>query len=842
MSHKVSVYATVSPSSYKDDYTVEEVLKVVRSPKFKTPTEHLRSLVDPEEARIFKAGQQDEQGRLIKAGHFYGVTWTGRFEGGKTAAHLKEYSRLICMDIDGLTADQVSALIEQLRADEYTHALFVSPSGTGVKWVVKNDVQNLDEHKALFYQLSEYLHDNYQLTRKQDVAKGAKPQIDPSGKNVDRLCFLPYDPDAYHNPTSSVMPLVEDYLSQQKLHAAPTEPTERYAATEPVEDKTRRLLNDCISALQAKRIDLTDTYEAWVEIGFAFASMGDEGRIYFHEVSRLNAGYNYQQCDAKFSELLRNRNGSVSIGTFFRRCEEAMGRTWERSNTITNNASLQRAAVDWPQPKPLHTPLLPVLPVTPDMLPDSLRPWLMDIAHRMKCPPDFVAATCVVMLSALIGTRLAIKPKQRDDWTIIGNLWGGAIGDPSTMKTPSVAEVFKPLYRLMAESREQYEEQLIAYEAERIGYETQKKVYQTQEQDRLKGKAVLSPVEFPTPPQKPTERRFIVNDSTIEKLAELLNENLAGLLVWRDELTGLLAGWDRSGREEDRAFYLEAWNGNGSKTVDRIGRGTTHVSNLCVSLFGGIQPAKLLGYLQAATGYDNDGFVQRLQLAVYPNKPHWQYIDEHPDSYARDTAFNIIKQLVETDISLIGYEADPYNRYPYTRFSEEAQSTFRQWLTEWETQVLPAENGLLLEHFTKYRSLMPSLALVFHVVNCIAQSDSPIPSKQPVSLEAAQMAVRWCAYLQSHARRIYGLLDTINVTAARELLRHLKAGDLKDGFKVRDVAKKGWSNLTTADKVEYALAELVASGWVREVQPPAPATGRPEAPYYLIHPKIFQNE
>ena len=36
-----------------------------------------------------------------------------------------------------------------------------------------------------------------------------------------------------------------------------------------------------------------------------------------------------------------------------------------------------------------------------------------------------------------------------------------------------------------------------------------------------------------------------------------------------------------------------------------------------------------MGYLQAATGYENDGFVQRLQLAVYPDKPQWAYVDEY---------------------------------------------------------------------------------------------------------------------------------------------------------------------------------------------------------------------
>src|SRR5262249_35879776 len=79
-------------------------------------------------------------------------------------------------------------------------------------------------------------------------------------------------------------------------------------------------------------------------------------------------------------------------------------------------------------------------------------------------------------------------------------------------------------------------------------------------------------------PQRPaaaTLRRYKSNDTTIEKLGELLRENPAGLLIVRDELVGLLASWDREGREGDRAFYLDAWNGNTSFHTARTGRGAT---------------------------------------------------------------------------------------------------------------------------------------------------------------------------------------------------------------------------------------------------------------------------
>ena len=87
----------------------------------------------------------------------------------------------------------------------------------------------------------------------------------------------------------------------------------------------------------------------------------------------------------------------------------------------------------------------------------------------------------------------------------------------------------------------------------------------------------------------------------------------------RDELVGLIASWDKSGREGDRQFFLEAWNGTDDYDTDRIGRGTIIIPNLCVSIFGGMQPDKLTAYLeQASDALGNNGLLQRFQLLVYP--------------------------------------------------------------------------------------------------------------------------------------------------------------------------------------------------------------------------------
>lgn len=840
---KISVYGNASPKSFIGDKTVASVVATMRTERFKPPTDTLRCITDVNEARVYKAGEK--RGDDYTPGHFLAALWAGA--AGKEIANnqgLQVHSGLICIDKDNLSPERIASLVEQLQADPYTHVAFISPSGNGIKVVVRTECQTVQEHRAYYAQLTAYYASAYNLTTKDTAPKGTKPNLDPQCKNPNRLCFLPHDPNAYYNPDSAVMPLLDEYrtvLESTPRKAEESGAKEHFASQEPIGEKTRRLVSDSISQLQQRGIDLTEGYEQWVEIGFAFASMGDEGRIYFHLVSQLNPTYDYQPCDAKFTDLLKTRNGSVTIGTFLRRCEEVMGKTWEQTHREHDNQA-QRTAQQWGETTPLKTTLLPVLSVTPDMIPESLRPWLTDIAHRMKCPLDFVASTAVVMLSSLIGTRLTIKPKTRDEWTVVPNLWGAVIGGPSSMKSPSVSEVLKPLTRLALAQRKQFEEEMAAYEILLVDYEAQKKAYAFQAQEKHKGKSIDTPVSYPDAPPKPNERRYMVNDVTVEKLADLLNENPSGLLQIRDELIALLAGWDRSGHEQDRAFHLEAWNGNGQMTIDRIGRGTTHVNVICESLFGGIQPAKLLPYLQAATGYENDGFVQRLQVAVYPDASPWTYVDEEPDKAARDQAYACIQSIAETNFNTIAYPVDDYNKFPFTRFDADAQAVFKEWLTKWETHILPHENGLLLEHFTKYRSLMPSLALLFHVVNCVNLSPPADPAqKQLVSTQAAEMAVDWCNYLMSHARRIYGLLDTVSVEGARTLLQRIQRNQLPDGFKVREVAQKGWSGLATTTAVEAAISELISGGYLRE-ELAAPTGGRPEAGRYRIHPDFLPKQ
>jgi len=503
----------------------------------------------------------------------------------------------------------------------------------------------------------------------------------------------------------------------------------------------------------------------------------------------------------------------------------------------------------WPTPEPVAERLREVPVLNEDMVPRALRPWLGDIANRMQVPLELVVVPAVVLAGSLTGAGCGIRPKRRDDWLEVPNLWGGIIAPPSSFKSPSREQVFKPLGVLEVEAQKHHEAALQEYAVTVEAHKAREEAAREGLRAAAKGKGAMPTAEAvlrelrSNAPEKPTKRRYRSNDPTVEKLGELLSTNPRGVLVERDELVGFLAAMDKEGRESDRAFYLEAWGGKGSFTTDRIGRGEIHIPRACVAVYGATQPDKIIAYLDSALhALGNDGLLQRFQLLVFPDhQGGWHYRDQSPDHDARSTAYGIFRHIAEMDFTTMGATVEAHQEIPAFRFSDEAQDFFRDWLTTLETAKLraPDEHPILVEHLGKYRGLMPSLALIFHVVELAAGGPAG-----PVPLAAAELSARWCHYLEAHARRIYGLVIDATTRAPAELAARIRKGQLTDGFTVRDVYRKGWTMLHTPELAGTAIEELLEAGWLREGTAPEGEgrSGRPRRMPYEINPLVFEME
>jgi hypothetical protein len=291
---------------------------------------------------------------------------------------------------------------------------------------------------------------------------------------------------------------------------------------------------------------------------------------------------------------------------------------------------------------------------------------------------------------------------------------------------------------------------------------------------------------------------------------------------------------DKEGHEDDRAFYLEAWTGTSSFTFDRIERGTIHVPSNTLSILGGMTPDVLIRYVREAVrgGGGADGLLQRFQLAVWPDIAlSWKNVDRRPDEKAAAKAMEVFKRL--DDITAVEVGASLGDGIPFLRFSREAQERFDAWRIELELRLRNGgEHPAFEGHISKYRKLVPALALVLHLANL---------QTGPVSLEALDMALGWAKYLETHARRIYAAAVRPDVTSARELAKHLKRGELTPAFSLRQLYRKGWAALDIKEDAEAAVEMLCELDWLKRVpRPVSPKSegGRPEGPIFAVNPKL----
>jgi putative DNA primase/helicase len=490
---------------------------------------------------------------------------------------------------------------------------------------------------------------------------------------------------------------------------------------------------------------------------------------------------------------------------------------------------------DWPTPSPLPGDLPPVEPFNLALLPDAFQPWIADISERMQCPPDFPAIGAMTAIAAVVGRKIGIRPKRQDDWIVIGNLWGLIVGRPGVLKSPALQEAKKPLARLEAEAGAAYNLLKIQAEAEQEVLEQKRQVNKAKIRELLKqggaDSAELAALVIGSEDNGPVRPRYVVNDSSVEKLGETLNQNPNGVLVFRDELLGFLYNLERAGQEGAKQFYLEAWNGNGRFVYDRIGRGTVEIDACCLSILGSIQPEPLQTYLLTAP---DDGLMQRFQLAVWPDSTRdWRNVDRWPDKVAKDAVWDVFKRLDDLVPFAIGATPVDEGDVPCLRFSEEAQLEFDQWRESLEKRLRTGDLSPAIETvLAKYRSLVPSLALLIHCVD--------VPEGGPVGLTALIKACAWTEYLESHAHRIYSAKLAPAILSARALAAKIKAGKLADRFTVRTVYQNGWSRLSTTELAQQGINLLVELDWLRAINDPTATVGGRPKTVYQINPAIWE--
>jgi hypothetical protein len=150
--------------------TVEKALERIRLGASKQLVMDIRLALDKEKANKLKLNLPS-------------ICFSGKFGADRKDEQIIEHSGFIVLDFDDIS--ELRDKQTEIISNQFVYACWVSPSGNGLKALVK--IADGKKHREHFQSL-------------QDVF----PEIDRSGINVSRVCYESFDPDIYINDNAEV--------------------------------------------------------------------------------------------------------------------------------------------------------------------------------------------------------------------------------------------------------------------------------------------------------------------------------------------------------------------------------------------------------------------------------------------------------------------------------------------------------------------------------------------------------------------------------------------------------------------------------------------------------------
>lgn len=157
-----------------EDIPLEQILKDIKQGTYKAEITAIRTKINND--------QKEEADQLKK--QLLAFTVSGTFTNGRSIDKVETYSQYVILDIDKLSDSQLEGIINLSRLAPYTYASFISPSGKGLKIIVKVNSKK-EHHKEAYNQVVAYYE------------RALNIDIDTSGKDICRLCFVSYDEDCF---------------------------------------------------------------------------------------------------------------------------------------------------------------------------------------------------------------------------------------------------------------------------------------------------------------------------------------------------------------------------------------------------------------------------------------------------------------------------------------------------------------------------------------------------------------------------------------------------------------------------------------------------------------------
>lgn len=285
------------PNASADDSEIENISlgAALVSRKWRKKVEALRAEKDPQKRQALK----DNLPCITPGGTFGHVSRAG----------LINPSGFLCADLDYKPEKGINTALSgfDLKAEisRLPYVAYCGHSCSGAGYFLIIPIKDPSKYKEYYRALAA------------DFEKGGLT-LDAACSNIAFKRFVSYDDNPYIN--TATQPYA--YTLPEREHTTREALGRELDATE-----TAAKVEAVISACELNKWDITESYADWVRIISALAStFGEAGRDYAHRISALYTGYDYQETDNKYNDLLRHQEYKTQIGTFFYIARQEIGK------------------------------------------------------------------------------------------------------------------------------------------------------------------------------------------------------------------------------------------------------------------------------------------------------------------------------------------------------------------------------------------------------------------------------------------------------------------------------------------------------------------------------------
>lgn len=362
-------------------------------------------------------------------------------------------------------------------------------------------------------------------------------------------------------------------------------------------------------------------------------------------------------------------------------------------------------------------------PVT--IFPDPLQQIIHGTNETLRFPIDFIACSMLYAAATAIGN--STKVRVNGTWIEGTTLYMALIGKPGTNKTHPLNFGLRPIMQRDRANFKEYE----------------------QAREQYKIALMRAKAEGGEPPEKPFWQRTIVSDFTPEALAEIHRNNLRGLAVYADEITGWVKNFNRYNRGNETEFWLSNFSGT-QLSIDRKSSEPILIPHPQISVCGSIQPG-ILNELKKDNRGEN-GFIDRI-LFCYPDnlkKEYWS--DTELPTHLIENWDRIINNLMSLTLHTnIDGEIEP----TILDFTPEAKSMLLAWQRKNTDTINEIEDEALAGAFSKFEIYVIRLSLLLHLIHWAAGENA----NNAINATAVDGAIRLIEYFRTTATRVHGILS-----------------------------------------------------------------------------------